>query len=374
MELTLNLSIFEKFPYLYKLLAKQFGYVADRFYQFDLATSSLIEAEHASKLLVVSRQYYSETLETYSAISKKELESILKLKSDSHEQFPDVVVVLPNIQVDGFDVKRIHFHPKLLERLPVNTVLLPETELLVEKNGQLSVSQFETPSGLLFAANTHGHVTSAYQKGVIRTIETFLLSVGLPNHLNVAVIDEKQFAGKLFQCLVSQKIDSIVSRCSYRVSSFVSIDKLHLLYWAPIATASMVILAMNGYYKFQNYSIEQQLEQHGETVNELLAKKNEQDTNSAFISLINEQLKGANLVHNDWEVVYQAANLGMFIQQFRKRDNIITMRGRAKDASEILKALNELERVTSAAFQGVVRKSRGEDSFVITLEVAGNNK
>jgi len=74
-------------------------------------------------------------------------------------------------------------------------------------------------------------------------------------------------------------------------------------------------------------------------------------------------------VHEHWSIIYETIKHKMHVQQFRKREGSYIIRGLADDASKVLTAINNLPQVSSASFQGVVRKSRGRDSFIIQFKL-----
>lgn len=351
--------------------SKHIGYFGDRLYQYH--NGSFIESNSFPKLLIVARKHYVESSQAFPSVSKRELESILKLQKSHVEHYPEIIKVIANQQQDGFDVLKIQFKQNFISLIPPDCILVPETEALMFENGEGEIFDIQSPAGQLFTSEVLGQTKSAYAKGVIKNPQAFNLSAGLPSSYVVKEISAKDYPKLLIDKLFSINIQKLINSSAFKLESFFDLNKAHYIYWAPIATAFAFLIAVNGYFYFQLHNSQSQLAEYGETVEQLLSMKLKQDDNNAYIAMVNEAFQNTASIHNEWNIVYEASKKGMFVQQFRKRDDIMRLRGRAKDASKILEALNNLDQVTSAVFDGVVRKSRGEDMFVIRLEVVGES-
>jgi len=116
--------------------------------------------------------------------------------------------------------------------------------------------------------------------------------------------------------------------------------------------------------KYTSYEldfVEKKLQSYGDEVNVLLERKLAIDDGNNYLNIINENIVETPLVHGDWVLVHKATEGGMELQQFTKREGVISMRGVSDNASKALKVIAGLDIVESAEFDGPVRKSRKRD-------------
>lgn len=363
----MNLAILKKFPRLSSRLHNYIGYLGDATYKLD--GDAFVPCDESPKVIIVARRYYQEHIQTYPSISKAELNQLLKLQEELASGYPRLINVTKNQQQDGFDVKTIEFDIKLIELIGEKKILIPETALIRNEESEAVLYDLETPLGKLFHASIFGKMSSAYARGVVNNIEAFGLSAGSPLSTPVNEIKKSDYGKFLFERLFSAELAQLVKICSFNPSKMIKVDQLHWLYGAPLASALLFVLASTLYYQVGIYRADNRLSEYGSEVEQLLSLKQSQDENIALVTMLNEQLQGNERVHHEWDIVYEAAKKGMFVQQVRKRDGSMLIRGKAKDASKILEAVNKNTLVESAIFSGVVRKSRGEDMFIIKVEM-----
>jgi hypothetical protein len=357
-----------KFAIAQQYLYKKVGYFAEKCY--DITGNLFTLTDDEKVILIVARKHYSEEWQTYPALSAKELKAILALQVSSNNESRLIHQYFVNKDQDGFDVKTISFSKELIDNINDNTVLIPETELLATVNNERVAYHLITPSGELFWAKSQNQIYSVYRQGLLSNSESFKMSIGYPSEINVEQLDQSQYLELLKYSLNNTPIPRLVNISSFSFTNTFDFKVLHSLYWGPAITATVFVLLVNGYYLYKNSSLEEQLLTYDTEINQLLSMKVEQDRSSAFLDVINKELASYELVHGDWSIAYEASKQNMHIQQFRKRDDNWTMRGKSDDASKVLAAINVLPEVSSAVFRGPVRKSRGKDAFVIELQMA----
>jgi len=362
-----KLNIISKSKLTENWLFSRVGYVSEAF--FELSKSALTETEKSKPVMIVSRQHYIETWQLYPALSLKELKSLLELQKQVNIGFSPIQQYFPNKEHDGFDVKTINFSSGLDSLLPPETMLIPETELFNLINERRFVYDIETPKGRLFFAKTDMKGHSAYMKGMINSVTTFKMSIGLPDEIESKFFNNTEFLKLLKSGLLAHSLHKIKNIISYKMRLFIKPKVLHSLYWAPLLTALCFVITTNSYLIYKNNQLENNLIVKGSTVDELLDFKQQQDQHSSLIELLNSEIKTHQAVLPDWDILYQATLEGMEVHQFRKREGKIILRGIADNASQVLTAINNLQQVSSAVFDGVVRKSRGRDYFIIQLQL-----
>lgn len=318
------------------------------------------------KVLIVSNKYCDVKTITYPSIGKKELFDILKLDRESSEHAV-IHVVMKNTEQEGFDVRRTAISAIDNEVQNSALCLIPETEILanLDTKGLFNLS---TPSGEMFFLNMERPFYS-YKTGLMSTPEIFCLSVGVNNEdvqTNIVDCDYLKF---IFDTLLTIPFDRLAKICHFEVKKHIPLAQLHALYIAPLVGVTLLYSAIYGYTLFKVEQLEQQVKSYGDDVSSLLNRKAAIDFNSEFIDVVNNRIVSAPLVHPDWNLVHEAINAGMDLQQFSKRDGIVTLRGMSDNASNVLKHVNSLEYVESAEFFGTVRKSRQRDYSVIHVRL-----
>lgn len=318
------------------------------------------------KVIIVSNKYCNVKTITYPAIGKKELLNILKLDRESTEHAV-IHVVMKNSEQEGFDVRRTEIGAIDSEVQNSALCLIPEAEILANADTK-GLFNLVTPVGEMFFLNAERPFYS-YKTSLMSTAELFCLSVGVNNEdvrTNIAGCDYLKF---IFDTLLTIPFDKLAKISHFEVKKHIPFIQLHALYIAPLAAVTLLYSVVYGYTLFKVEQLEQQVKSYGDDVSSLLTRKATIDLNSDFINVVNQRIISAPLVHPDWNLVHEAIKAGMDLQQFSKRDGVITLRGMADNASNVLKHVNGLEYVESAEFFGTVRKSRKRDYSVIHVRL-----
>lgn len=363
----MKLNIISKSKLTKSWLYNKIGYVSDTF--FELSKSALSVTKKSKSVMIVARHHYCETWQLYPALSLKELKSLLDLQKQVSSGFSPIQQYFVNKEHDGFDVKTITFSSELNTLLPAETILIPETELFDLVNINRFICELETPAGVLFLAKTDTKTHSAYRKGMVNNVTTFKMSVGLSDTVEQKLFTEVDFLKLLKNGLLNLPIKKLLSLSSFKINLFIQPKSMHALYWAPLITALLFLISTNSYLIYKNNILENNLTAKGSIVDELLNFKQQQDQHSELIKLLNSEIKTHKAVLPSWDIVHQATIQGMEVHQFRKRDGKIILRGIADNASKVLAGVNKLPQVSSAVFDGAVRKSRGQDYFIIQLQL-----
>jgi hypothetical protein len=106
-----NLRIISKFPQLLNWLSQRVGYLGDEYYS--IQSNQFKPSDKANALMIVSRKHYQEVWNTYPAVSLTELRSVLKLQKNLAGNNRVLQYKYQNKELDGFDVKTIHFSTKI---------------------------------------------------------------------------------------------------------------------------------------------------------------------------------------------------------------------------------------------------------------------
>jgi len=384
-----NIALLLKQPRLKNFLLKHLAYYANGWYLFEGKTKLEHEPKNSSnekynfkvtdsctaKVVIVAKAHYSQTWQSYTSVSKKELQQILTLQKNNENSAATIFQVNSNKAIDGFEVKKITFDAQLLNTLGEQRLLIPETELLSLQDsqqqklskGQTWLSSFETPMGTLFASCFADKCVSSYAGGLISSIDTFKLSSGLPAEVESTHINKQCYASFLFNCVTKEPLDRLYPKVAFNAKTWFKVQDLHLLYWAPLLTACAFYLLSNSYLWIQSHNIGSSLAEQGNEVTHLLEKKYQQDKKSQLLNLLNVEFSKTSTVHSHWSLVYRLVESGMMIDRLTFAENVLSIRGKAPNASKVLTDITKVDDVSSATFKGSVSKSRGLESFVLEL-------
>ena len=361
----MNLALLVKRPAVKRWFIKQLAYYANGWYLFDQNTLRAT-AKGNARLVIVAKCHYSEHWQSYSSVSKKELQQIIILQKSSENPAAVIFQVFSNKSIDGFDVKKISFDQLLIDILGENKVLIPETELFASK--QQTLLSLETPVGNLFISSFDNKITSSYEKGLVPNIGTFKLTAGLASDIEEKIVKKEQCGSFLFEQLMQDNLQSLLFKVAFNAKTWFKAKSLHLLYWTPLLTALSFFILSNSFLWLKANAIDNSLAGQNVQISQLLLNKQSQDKRSHLLSLLNEEFSKTSTVHNHWTLIYNLVENGMTITRLSFRDNIISVRGRAEQASSVLANIAKHPNVTSASFQGAVRKSRGLETFTLELK------
>ncbi|WP_286233245.1 hypothetical protein [Thalassotalea sediminis] len=367
----MNLKFLTKNKKIRQLLSRYVGYIADKCYE--LKTDGFSTLTNPRFIMIVARQHYVESVKTYSAISRKELNSLLKIQRQAVASIKPIQLIRENKEQDGFDVKTINFNKSLENQLNKKTLLIPEGELLktnVNKQ-ERKILNLNTPAGNLFWAYSDSKVQSAYQKGMLSDIAAFKASIGVPLNTPHQTVEQEKYANYLLERLELLPMHQYKNIVSINLLEFLNTKLLHSLYVIPVLTATCFLLFANGYYYLKQGNIQKQNQSLSQEARTLISNKQQLDALQNRLVILNEEFSRFSLVTPMWDIFSVAIENGMEISGYFRTSSGIELRGRAEKASRVLNALNNLGSVSQASFVGAVRKSRGDDLFTISLNYRG---
>lgn len=341
---------------------------------FSLTANGFVETERVPKIIIIARAYYTESWQTYPSVSLKELKELLKLQQGIVQSCIVKKNYIKNEQQEGFDVKTIQFN-ELISANYSQCFLIPETDLIAHNYVQKSVAlELMTPAGALFYGQAEGKAHSTYKKGLVSSLNVFSLSVGLSDKALRVELDSRQYCETLWTTLKNYPLSKINKLVSSDFKKSVNTNMLHGIYWAPLISAALFILIVNGYFMLQHNMLEEDLSKNAQKINLLLSKKQNIDDTNSYVMDVSNELTSLPRVLSHFQIVHEAIKAGMDIQQFRGDSNEIMLRGFANSASAVLSVISELPELSSAQFNGPVRKSGKRDYFVMTLKLATNDE
>lgn len=372
----MKLALLLKYPLIKRSLLKQVAYYANNWFLFKEISSepsnknnksfdlSLVDSTDA-RIVVVAQMHYSQYWQSYASISKVELNKIIQLQKQTDCASSTIFQVIENPNIDGFDVKQTTFDEKFINLVGKKRILIPETELLANKDG--TILSLRTPVGLLFISNFSGKVSSSYAKGLVSNIDTFKFSSGLPLESQNFNIEEAVFGQHLFSQLCNQNIKALIAKSALNINTWFKAKQVHCLYWAPLLTVLSFYIVTNSFLWGKSYYIEKQLEAQGSNVSQLLQDKRIQDQNNKYLASLSFEFSKAKRTHSHWSIIYSLLESDMTIERFNYAENKLVIRGSANNASKILAQLSQRSDIQNATFDGAVIKNNDKEFFEIDI-------
>jgi hypothetical protein len=365
-----TLDFINKYPVIKSWLIRQVGYYSKELYLFD-DNQLKKNSRHNAKIIILAKCHYSESWQSFASVNKKEVDKILSLKKETLTHLGISFQTFTNKAIDGFDVKVTTIDENVITTLGQDKIYIPETELFTSGDSY-QLLEIETLAGKVFCSFSGNKTKISYAKGIVDNTETYKLSVGLSSDVKAVVVNNDKFPSFLLSQLFKLRLNNFFSSISFDIKSWFNLTHLHLLYWGPLVSALCFYLLLNGYLYFKTNSFEQSLTLDGDKVGEIITQKRKLDQNISLFSVLSSEFGEQNFVHNHWQIVDTLLSAEMKITRINFQNSKLVIRGVADKASDVLTTITEHERIISAAFQGPVRKSRGKDSFILTLQVKGS--
>ncbi|MDO6444333.1 hypothetical protein Q4493_00960 [Colwellia sp. 1_MG-2023] len=366
----MNLNFINKYPSLKSWIIGQLGYYSNKLYKIE-GDKLKDFSKSVPKVIIIAKCHYSEKWQSYASVTKKELDKILALKKETNKSSDRIFQVFVNKDIDGFDVKEIIFQKKLFERLGESKIFIPESELFAQDACE-QLLDIDTLAGKLFFSNINDRQKSTYAKGIVNSIGTYKLSVGFPQSITSLSISEVEFPKFIISNLLNKNLSSFRDTCLFSFKNWFDYSKLHVLYWVPILSVLVFLIINNSYLWLSKSTTVSMIEQGDESVLSIIAQKQKQDMLTKEFDLFSNELSGVRKTHHDWEVLHHLLKLGMKVNQFYNKDNIAVIRGTAEDAIYILDEIGKYKFVNTVGLQGGVRKSLGNDVFVLNIDIKGD--
>ncbi|WP_157592882.1 hypothetical protein [Pseudoalteromonas citrea] len=313
----------------------------------------------AKAICIVARNRCTESKQSYSSISRKELSSLLRLEKNTASR-PMHFRVTADLDNDLFEVHKTTFEIDATEA-DSGWVLIPESYILGTAHPDGVVSA-ETPSGLLFAYMDNSP-TSLYRAGLIQTVEAFKHSIGLPADTKHEKIQMEAYASLLSNIKLNKAFIDLVKAARLNVATQLSPLKLHALYIAPLIMFTLLSGVSVGWQSYQLHQNELQTNIDKEQVFKILSTSNQIDKLNATINEVNEGVLNTALTDSHWEVLRVFIEANVRLNFVRFDGQVLEVDGEVANSSELLGLVTQQAQVQSAQFIGAVNKSGSTDKF-----------
>lgn len=312
-------------------------------------------------ILVVSRDYYQESLENLSLTNQKELKAVLTL-NNSDEEYNSVYLV--NTVTDNQSYFNRWKFPKTLITA---MVMLPEGLLLAKSESANTpiVVEDDQQKARLFVVGSSNGLSSTKPTAVINSISRFCQSSGLSQQTSSTVISNKQLPSALLNGLGNLSIKHWAGfwRAPHQSFSFANIKNSLVMVMVCVV---VYLSASSGYLHWQQTQLEQQLQQGKSEVNEALNiqdKRNELKSRVEGLSQVVADFKSKTVI---WAILLPLFEEAKF-DNVRYQDGRFILRGSAPKATVLLSKLVEKNGITDAQFDLPVTSNRARESFTISF-------
>lgn len=359
--MNINLALLKKYKLMGELFSNHIAYFSNELY--NLRTNQHLDPDSTPRLVIVARHHYFVDKTSYPSVTKKEVNAMLNLQVGVANSFVQNRII-SNPQIDGFDVISTIYDSEVTN-IAWNVFLVPETELI---SYEPCCIKAETLSGELFFISNGEKSFSCYRSAIMDSIEQFVLASGISlSKGKLEVLDTKGFSQKLLGILESISLTQLFSLGSFYQNSKINLQKLHLLYLAPLISVLVYLIGHYSLNSFKISSLEEDAKLLQGEAESVLNLRDELSSLNGRLSAYQKEFANVSVRHVDWRIIELVLKEGMEVKQFYGNAEYIELRGDADRASLILAVLNSAEFVESAEFTSPIRKSRSRDSFVVKI-------
>lgn len=309
------------------------------------------------KILIVARDHYRESLNSFAVVNGSELRKMLELNQTGDSSYFWVSQVESNLSW----VNQWIYD----SGLPQAFITLPETVLLAEKNTTtVLLDHHDVPQ--LFVTESNQGIYSARPNPIINSVELFLLSSGVSNKANIKNCKHNRFAESLFAGISSIPLGKwlpFIKQSKTKVS-------FTELKWpmALLGGMALVYLSISSFFiMYQQWHLEEQIAEVKSDVTLALDTQQEVGRLSSQIEQLNSIVSEFKSNAAIWDIllpIYSVAN----ISQVRFEDDKFVMTGETTKAIEVLSLLSAMPGVTNAQFDFPISKSGPRERFTLSFQ------
>lgn len=353
-----------------KTICSLVGYYDGEIKRFTLdANNNVVLAKKANavdvpKILIISRQYYSEQVKDYPIENRKELSKLLKLENPDKES-------CHYIWRHENGQSRVNIW-NFSKKVPTSFIQLPESLLLglatqdgsSKSKNVLTVENSYDDTADLYVSKQQGAIYSSLKSTMINSTQRFILSAGLSQASQQSVINHTQLVTRFTLGLPKIPLplwSAFINRSSTKSNTPLLIKKIALPF---IGVISGYLLITSGYLALKNHNLQTQLQQQGEQINLALNKQQQLDNNVIRYKLLSGFFQQQDLSLPFWLALAKVLP-EVSISNIRKVDNRYVIRGTSEKATTTLEKVSQLDNVIEAKFDTPSKRFRSKERFTI---------
>jgi hypothetical protein len=342
------------------------GYYNGSLYRIMISTQGQAKFELAAAnfkpwIMIVSREFYQESLDQLALTNQREVKALLKL-NNADTQTDNIYCVNSITENNTF------FNAwKFTQRLGSPLFILPESLLLLAglaENTAITLEDEQQQARLYVGASLQG-LYSSKPTAVLNSVSRFCHSCGLPQQSSSSVLTVAQLPGALLKGLLNLSANQWFSfwRAPINTLSYNNIK-------SPLLPGLSCIVAYltlsSAYIYWQNAQLEQQIHEGKAEVTEAL---NVRDQFTALqlqvesLSVVTSEFASKTAI---WQILLPLYAEGKF-NNIRYQDGRFILRGSTTKATELLAKLANHEGVLDAHFDLPVMTNRSQENFTISF-------
>jgi hypothetical protein len=325
------------------------------------AKFELAAANFKPWILIVSREFYQESLDQLALTNQREVKALLKL-NNADTQTDNIYCV------NSITESQTFFNTwKFSKTLTGSFFTFPEGLLLVNnlQDNQAIVVETEQQQARLYVGASPQGLYSSKPTAVLNSVSRFCQSCGLPQQPSSSVLTVAQLPGALLKGLRNLSANQWLAfwRTPHNTLSYDNIKSPLLL---GLTCIIAYLTLSSAYIYWQNAQLEQQIHEGKAEVTEAL---NVQDQFTA-LQLQVESLSGVTSEFTSktaiWQILLPLYAEGKF-SNIRYQDGRFILRGSTTKATELLAKLANHEGVLDAHFDLPVTSNRSQENFTISF-------
>ncbi len=212
------------------------------------------------------------------------------------------------------------------------------------------------------------HSYSQLRNALTDNLSVFRLTQGVPDDLPHLELEHHQSQLLAIQTLGSIKPAALLTFISYDSQRMFSIP------WRPYAVSLAVVATL--YMATASLALQWQssqrtaaMEAMGDELNALLAKQDQLAKLQSDIQALSQAQQHKMPLAPAWLLLNQLNEFGAVVLDINQRKRVLTIRGQAQRATDILTQLRQHSLVQSADFSAPVIKVQGKDEFSMRVEL-----
>ncbi|MFC3033086.1 hypothetical protein ACFOEE_11185 [Pseudoalteromonas fenneropenaei] len=335
------------------------SYYHEHPYKFD--KGELVQSDKVGVICIVSKKFCKVSRKHYHSVSPSEIRSIVKIQKKNIGNL--VHVKICPLQVDDeFEVITTEF---LIDEAYSNRFCIYLAEdALFSRVLKAKLLSLHTPAGQLFIARSVSK--SAYKGGLIQSLEQFSHSVGVA-FIDAIEVQPSKFPEFLLSAIFKLNIKDIAKEGFIKTRISTSPIQNHSLIIAPIVafTLGVGVYCLSLFWQLE--SVKATLMNSTSIANKIIQHKAELDTKTDMVNDVSKLLMEQRLTYPHWQLIELALSRGTMMNYFRFENDVFKLDGVVEDANALLEEFNNHPLVSSAVFDGAVRKNNNLDNFVIQV-------
>ena len=311
------------------------------------------------KFLIVARQHYQESVESYPIDNIKELKKVLALKYNAQ---PNTKYLLSHTENEQSKVNVWQFS----SNIPSALFTLPETLLLahqIKHNELLTVKDKQNEN--LYVSNFNGLVYSSTTSSLVKNSIIFALSAGIAPESEHVI--NRDALPAVFSFPFTHFPLSHLAHFTKPIKSMLPSSMLKWIFVPIVSIFLLNMLGVSAYVSYKEHSLESEMAQYSDKFSTMLNNQQQMDENyqryTSISQFFNDQPSHLPLLMLLPDLFPKARFSNIRFDKGR-----YVLRGLAPNALNILTFMNNHPEIDDAKFDFPINKGGKQEFFVISFK------